>query len=186
MRAPTRKVTAPAPKPTPAPAHKPVPAALTPQQKGRAALTTLRPYPLDRIYGAGWTIHYLPARAGYRGMTDFATSRIDVYINSDQSVAFTARVLAHEIGHVIDVQWGTAASRRQYLKLRGINPDAQWYGCSGCNDFTTPAGDFAEVVARYLTGNTDFLSRETSKPQARGCLTCGGSGGQGGVEPPAF
>jgi len=59
--------------------------------------------------------------------------------------------VAHELGHVIDVTASTDATRQAYLAIRGIDPGLTWFGCDGCNDFATPAGDFAETVGHALS-----------------------------------
>lgn len=138
----------------------------TPEQTGRAALASLHPYPLSRLYAAGWTIHYDGPRSGFLGLTSAGPRRIDIYIRHGQSVTYTAYILAHELGHAIDFTWGTPAGHAQYLKLRGINPSTPWFGCNYCTDFSTPAGDWAEVFARYLTGNHDFYSKVAGAPSA--------------------
>jgi hypothetical protein len=46
----------------------------------------------------------------------------------------------------------TAAQRRAWMAARGIPSGTDWYGCSGCTDFATPAGDFAEVYAQWARG----------------------------------
>ena len=48
--------------------------------------------------------------------------------------------------------------RAAYQAARGIPASTPWYGCSGCTDFATPAGDFAEVYAQWARGATSNRS----------------------------
>jgi hypothetical protein len=146
----------------------PAPAAFTPQQTGRAALALLTaraPYLMSRLAQAGWTIRSLPssARPGYRGLTDGGV--IYLYIRPDQGVARTERYLAHEVGHAIDCTWGAATREQAYLTLRGIaGGPAMWMTPRGPGAFASPAEDFAEVVARWLTGDADFAGTVAPAP----------------------
>jgi hypothetical protein len=50
------------------------------------------------------------------------------------------------------------------MTARGINPKTPWFGCSGCTDFNTPAGDFAETFAFLLLGPGNFSGKIASAP----------------------
>lgn len=82
-----------------------------------------------------------------------AQQRIEVYVRPGDSVALVAFDIAHEIGHAVDFTHGTTERRALYRTLRGIDATAPWYGCSGCSDLATPAGDYAEVFAYWQTGS---------------------------------
>jgi hypothetical protein len=41
-----------------------------------------------------------------------------------------------------------------------------WYGCDGCTDYRSPAGDWAEVFAYWLAGPGDFRSQMGPPPDA--------------------
>jgi hypothetical protein len=165
---------APTRPPRPMPAAKmvlgsqPAPAALTPQQTGQAALALLTeraPYLMSRLFAAGWTIRYLPssARPGYRGLTDGGV--IYLFIRPDQGVSRTERYLAHEVGHAINCAWGNDSREQAYLTLRGIaGAPSGWMTPTGPGAFASPAEDWAEVVARWLTGNADFASTVAPAP----------------------
>jgi hypothetical protein len=62
-------------------------------------------------------------------------------------------VIGHEPGHAYDTAHLTPATRRAWQLARGIPVTTPWYGCSGCTDFATPAGDFAEVYAQWASGS---------------------------------
>jgi hypothetical protein len=54
--------------------------------------------------------------------------------------------------------------RAAYQAARGIPASTPWYGCSGCTDFATPAGDFAEVYAQWVRGSADNRSELAGDP----------------------
>lgn len=99
----------------------------------------------------GWTIEYLGDMPGYRGMTHTASNSIAIYINPGDSTADVAGVLAHEIGHALDVNYLDDVSRAAWLEARGM-PMVWWAG-NGMGDFEVGAGDFAEGFAQMTTGS---------------------------------
>src|SRR6185369_8418290 len=103
-------------------------------------------------------------RPGYRAMTMPAQRLIEVYLRPEDEPPLVAYDIAHELGHVIDVTFNTANTRKEWMKLRGINPETPWFGCSRCSDYNTPAGDFAETFALYLRGPQYFKSRIAARP----------------------
>ena len=119
------------------------------QRRGAAALASLR-----GTRPAGWTLSYASARSGYLGLTHLDERRIELFVRScaKQSTELLRHVAAHELGHARDTALMTAATRRQWMAARGIPARTSWYGCSGCTDFATPAGDFAEVYAQWARG----------------------------------
>jgi hypothetical protein len=50
------------------------------------------------------------------------------------------------------------------MEARGIRPNTPWFGCNGCSDFNTPAGDFAETFAYLLLGPGNFSGKIASAP----------------------
>ena len=95
----------------------------------------------------GWTLHFADGRSGYRGMTFIERRAIEVYVRPGDTPERVAEILAHEIGHAVDLT---------HLYDRG-RPVA---GCTwparldplvprhvGRADFATGAGDFAESFA---------------------------------------
>ncbi len=93
----------------------------------------------------GWSIEYREDKPGFRGLTFTREKRIEIYVNEDESPDSVAGILAHEIGHAIDVEHLTNTQRNSWRDARGL-PDAWWPG-NGLSDFHVGAGDFAEAVA---------------------------------------
>jgi len=152
---------APAPQPEPAPAPAPPPPPpVTPDERGAAALALLD-HPWQQT---GWTIDFEPGRPGYLGMAYVEERRIVVWVRPEQSIEHLASVVAHELGHAIDLTWNTPERRARWMELRGIDASNPWFGCSACTDFATPAGDFAEVFSYWQTG-IDFQSRMAAYPE---------------------
>jgi hypothetical protein len=76
----------------------------------------------------------------------------------------TAYDLAHELGHAFDLDNNTPDRRTRWRELRGIDPEAAWFGCNRCPDYNTPAGDFAETFAFLLLGPGNYHSRLAEAP----------------------
>lgn len=147
--------------PAAAPAPAPAPAGDVYVERGQAALAMLN-YPWQTL---GYDIVFLPGRPYYRAMTYFDEKRIEVYVRPGDELERIAFDLAHEIGHAVDYTYGTQERRSRWLQLRGIAAGTPWYGCSGCEDFATPAGDFAETFAYWQVGTAwQFSSRMAPLP----------------------
>jgi hypothetical protein len=114
-----------------------------------------------------YDIVFSAPRAGVRAMTFPAQHRIEVYARQNDDVHLLAYDIAHELGHAIDLTYNTAETRKNWLKARGIDPSTPWFGCDGCTDFETPAGDFAETFALLLLGPKDFRGRIAPPPTAQ-------------------
>lgn len=130
-------------------------------RRGRAALAALR-FPTERL---GYAIVFRPYTGNVLGQADGRTKTITLYVKpglSDRSLRIT---LAHEIGHVVDYLTSTDDSRAAYLRARGL-AQQRWFPCTGCSDYASPAGDFAEVFALWLAGPGDFRSRLAGPPAA--------------------
>lgn len=110
----------------------------------------------------GWTIAFLEPRGRASGYTWSAEQRMEVFVRTGDDIDRVARVLAHEIGHAIDVTLNTPDERRAWLAERGVPADTPWWPTSGSPDFETGAGDFAEVFAASQVGEDDFKSRVES------------------------
>ena len=120
------------------------------QVRGEQAATALG-FPLSTL---GYRVRFRPEHAGYTGLTDARAHTIDLFIRpcsqqSDASLLFT---LAHEVGHAIDATHLRSSRHDDWLQARN-RPGAVWFGCGGCADFTTGAGDFAETFAYWCTRN---------------------------------
>lgn len=129
---------------------------------GQAALAAID-YPFETL---GWDIRFLPGRTGYLGLAIGPKRRIEIYVRPTHSVTDVTHTLAHEIGHAVDMTYGTAYRHREYLRLRGFSLDADWFGCDSCTDYATPAGDFAEVFEYWLLGGGDFRSQLGAAPDS--------------------
>ena len=130
------------------------------QAVGQAALARID-YPIDKL---GWTISFQSGRSGYLGLAIGEKRRIEIYVRSTHGVDDVAHTLAHELGHAVDLTYGSAYRRREYRRLRGMSPAAKWFGCDACSDYATPAGDFAEVFEYWLLGGGDYRSQITGPP----------------------
>jgi len=103
-------------------------------------------------------------RPGYRAMTFRTDHRIEVYARPADTARAVAYDIAHELGHAIDLAFNTAETRKRWMEVRKIPAETVWFGCSGCSDYTTPAGDFAETFAVLLLGPEQFRSRIAPAP----------------------
>ncbi len=99
----------------------------------------------------GWTIVYKGDRRGYRGLTNVPEKTIEIYIDHTDTPFSIAGVLAHELGHAIDVTYLDHDARSQWLAARNL-PKVWWPG-NGLSDFHVGAGDFAEAVAVVLSNS---------------------------------
>ena len=127
------------------------------QRRGQAALASLR----DGAGRAGFAVVFAPARPGFLGLTHLDARRIEVFVRSceRQPTELLRHVLAHEVGHAHDTALMSSTQRAAWLAARGIPAGTPWYGCSGCADFATPAGDFAEVYAQWSRSATTNRSQ---------------------------
>lgn len=97
-----------------------------------------------------WTIEHAGPHLEWRGVTNSLDKVVTLFDRPDTSVDDAAAILAHEIGHAIDLQVMTDAQRTAWLELRGM--EAPWWALDGRSDFAVGAGDFAEAVAAVLVG----------------------------------
>lgn len=98
----------------------------------------------------GWEVSFEGAKEGFRGLTFSGARRIDIYVRQSDSAADLARVLAHEIGHAVDVTHNNDSRRRLWRDARDIPDYVPWWPESGGADFESGAGDFAECFATWL------------------------------------
>ena len=129
-------------------------------ERGRQALTLLQ-YPWQKL---DYTIKFEPARSGYLALTHRDERLIEVFVRRDETASVIARIVAHELGHAVDLTYNTEDDRSRYKSIRGIGASEPWFGCDSCTDFRTPAGDFAEVFAWHLVRPPDFRSRMAPPP----------------------
>ena len=100
----------------------------------------------------GFSIEFLPERSGFRGLTFPYENRIEVYVSDSLTDSHLAHVIAHEIGHMIDVRLNDADDRRRWLTARGLPTSTQWWAGEAVSDFASGSGDFAECFATWQLG----------------------------------
>ena len=165
----------------PAPAPAPVPVVVVPPAPPVVVPAPRPPSPLPSTHvgrglevlsglnypwqGLGFSVVFLPPRRGELGAAFPDDRRIEIYVRPEQGRLELAHVIAHEIGHAVDFVHGTPARRAEWMRLRGLDPAWTWAACSGCSDYATPAGDFAEVFAYWLAGpESGFKGRLAGPP----------------------
>ena len=139
---------------------------LSVQQIGRRALASLD-YPWQRL---GYEVVFAPRRRGLLGYTDAGARTITVYVRPGQAPLELRTTIAHELGHALDFAYGSPERRADYRRFRGLSTSSNWFPCYGCQDYASPAGDYAEVFAYWLAGPGDFRSR-LAGPPSRAQLT---------------
>ena len=134
------------------------------QRRGEAAVERLR-RPAD---ARAVPVAFRPARPDVLGLADLPGRSVEVFVRSceRQSDALLLHVLAHELGHVLDAARMTDDLREQWKVARGIPAETPWFGCDGCRDFATPAGDFAETYAQWQRRATTNRSELAPAPSA--------------------
>ncbi len=113
----------------------------------------------------GWTIIFSPGRSGVLGYTYVDTQTIEIFVRGNQSEGLLAHVIAHELGHAVDVSKNNGDERRQWQEARSIT-SADWWPGNGANDFSTGAGDFAESFAAWVIGPAHFRSNLAGPPNS--------------------
>lgn len=111
----------------------------------------------------GWTIEFHTGRDDLFGLTHTQENRIEIFVRDDQTDAFLRHVIAHELGHAVDVTLNSTEDRERWQAQRGI-ADIDWWPGSGATDFATGAGDFAEAFAVMLTGPDGYRSELGETP----------------------
>jgi hypothetical protein len=84
-------------------------------------------------------------------------------VRESQSTELLAHVIAHELGHAVDVTLNDGPDRRRWEDARGLD-SAPWWPGNGATDFSTGAGDFAESFAAWQVGDASFRSKLGGSP----------------------
>ena len=119
---------------------------ITPQSMGAAA-EALLPFEWQAAL-PGWKITYSGPDSGFRGLTFPYDKHIEMFVRPGDTPQSLAGILAHELGHAIDVTHFDDGDRNDWREARGIE-DTQWWPDAYASDFQTGAGDFAEAFAYW-------------------------------------
>lgn len=112
---------------------------------------------------AGWQIEFVVGAGNIAGYTWSREERIEVFVRPGATSTDLARILAHELGHAVDVSKNSGDDRRDWLAARGT-VDAPWWPGNGAADFATGAGDFAEAFAVWQVGDADYRGELAPAP----------------------
>ena len=135
----------------------------TPAERGREALALIDYDWQSRL--DGWSIVFAPGRDGVLGLTYVDRKTIEIFVRENQTSDLLAHVIAHEMGHAVDVTLNDSDERQRWQDSRGIG-DAPWWPGDGATDFSTGAGDFAESFAAWQVGSGNFRSKLSGAPNA--------------------
>ncbi len=113
-----------------------------------------------------WSIDFIEGNDQIAGLTWSREQRIEVFVRATASEADVARILAHELGHAVDVTHLSPEQRTTWLEQRNAAEDTPWWPSSSAADFETGAGDFAESFAVWLVGPGDYRSELAPAPTA--------------------
>lgn len=112
----------------------------------------------------GWELRFLEGRPGVRGLTHSRRRLIEIFVRPGDSPAGLAHVVAHELGHAVDLTLLSPLERDLWRQGRGQGPGTVWFpSAPGQSDFATGAGDFAEAFA-WLHGPGGQWSGELGPP----------------------
>lgn len=125
---------------------------LSPQEQLGMEAEALLPFDVSTVL-PGWDVQYLGARDGHRGLTFSQTQIIELYVRPSDSASSLAGILAHELGHAIDLAHLDDQARLEWYEGRGFVLGTPWWPSSAAPDFHTGAGDFAEAFAFWALGD---------------------------------
>jgi hypothetical protein len=158
----------PTPTPTPTPTPAPAPAGPAPvaddqadcdhRCRGERLHQQLRVHEPPR-----WSVVFEGEHPAYLGLADSRTRTITIYLRASLPDRVLLWTLYHEVGHSHDFTFLNTAERDRWSAARGY-AGATWFGCNGCSDYETPAGDWAEAFASCHTGWDDQWRSELGAP----------------------
>ncbi len=140
----------------------------TPASLGALATLALAPYVSPAKLGT--TLAFQGSHPSYLGLFESGKNVVNVYVRDGESLQTLTYVLAHELGHSIDVNTMSWDQRAQWAADRGFNVNAWWPSQSGASDWRSGAEDFAESFAA-CTAKTglSFDSKLGGYPTAAEC-----------------
>ena len=136
---------------------------------GPGVNTTFTTQSLAGVYypwrSLGYTITFLGQPRPQRAITDNTARTITVYLRPGQTAALTAKIVAYEIGHVVDFWCNTLSTRRAWLHHRHAPAHAHWWAPDTRPEWAYGSGDFADVFSSWATGSDlGYVSTIASPP----------------------
>lgn len=104
---------------------------------------------------------------GLGGQTDLPHRTITLFIDPSHTPHLIAHDLGHEIGHAVDDSRMTNPMRNAWLSARHAR-GRPWFPPASASDYSSGAGDFAEVFALCHAASPEFRSTLAPAP-ARPC-----------------
>ena len=109
-------------------------------------------------------LRFRPARLNYtvifraesrpqRAITVNSERTITLYLRPGQSVALSRKVLAYEMGHVLDFWCGTKTTRQAWLRVRHAARGTHWWAPDEKPEWAYGSGDYADVFSVWATGS---------------------------------
>ena len=133
----------------------------SPEDTGAEALATI-PFDWQQLL-PGWTVEFDGYHEELLGGTSWREQHITLWIRPEQSLGQIRHVLAHEIGHALDVTYFDEPLRTRWMTQRGFPTGDAWWPESGENDYASPAGDLAETIATWVNG-TEYWAGTGDRP----------------------
>ena len=124
------------------------PIVASPSERGIAALATMPVTPAE----LGYTITFQGPDPAFKGLTYPHAHHIDIFVRPSWSDHELAHVVAHELGHAVDVARNDLADHNRWRAARSIPAEIGWWADAFARDLDTPGGDFAECFAAWAMG----------------------------------
>lgn len=137
-----------------------VPETVASQNMGAQA-EALLPFEWEAVL-PNWEINYRGHNTQFRGLTYPYDRTIEIFVRESDTPERLATILAHELGHALDVEYLTAEQRDSWLEIRNIE-SAPWWADAYASDFQSGAGDFAEAFAVWAV-NDESSSEIAGQP----------------------